>query len=135
MPSERRIIRNNLPGWSESFDLKESVVPADPIQKERDLVARGFVQSRPVIHMVHGINQILEDHEKEHYALGDEDWLLVLLWNCEILIWEAIEHAKRWRILSGGNRMPMIAPELMIDIVSQQLCAQLTTENQTGKAP
>src|SRR3546814_3403326 len=65
MPSARRIIRNNLPGWSESFDLKESVVPADPIQKERDLVARGFVQSRPVIHMVHGINQILEDHEKD----------------------------------------------------------------------
>ncbi|PQM25899.1 hypothetical protein CVO77_12350 [Sphingopyxis lindanitolerans] len=135
MPSARRIIRNNLPGWSESFDLKESVVPADPIQKERDLVARGFVQSRPVIHMVHGINQILEDHEKDLYALGDADWLLVLLWNCEIWIWEAIEHAERWRILSGWTRMPMIAPDLMVELVSPKMCAKLPTATPESDLP
>src|SRR3546814_14083551 len=83
MPSARRIIRKNLPGWSESFDLKERVVPADSLQKARDLVARGFVPSRPVIHMVHGYNQILEAHEKDLYALEVEEWLLVKSWKCE----------------------------------------------------
>lgn len=125
MPSARRVIRSNLPRWSERFDLKETVVTADPEQKVRDLVARGFMQSRPVVHMAHGINQVLADHEDEFYAIGQADWLLVLLWNCETWVWEAIDHAERWRTITGWERMPMLAPHLMVELDSPKACEKL----------
>lgn len=135
MPSVRHVIRSDLPRWSERFDLKETVVSADPRQKERDLVARGFMQSRPVVHMAHGINEALANHEKDFSALGEADWMLVLLWNCEIWVWEAIEQAERWRMLCHWNRLPMLAPELMIELVSPKMCGKLPSANKEGGQP
>jgi hypothetical protein len=126
-PSAREVIRSNLPRWSERFDLKESVTTADTAQKERDLVARGFMQSRPVVHMAHGLNEVLTNREKDFYAIGQADWVLVMLWNCELWVWDAIELAETWRILSGWTRMPMLGPELMVELVSPKACEKLPT--------
>lgn len=125
MPSAREIIRSNPARWSERIDLKNPIETADPVQKERDLVARGFMQSRPVIHLAHGLNQMLADHEAEFYALGDADWVLVLLWNCELWVWEAITLAESWRQASAWDRMAMLSPELMVELALPKKCKKL----------
>lgn len=81
MMTPREVIRRNLPRWSERFDLKESVSVADMVQKERDLISRGFIQSRPVIHMAHGLNEILGREGDALPNLEKADFMLVFLWH------------------------------------------------------
>jgi hypothetical protein len=116
-PSARRIVRRNLGRWSERFALNDTGPPADPSQKAKDIIRRGFLQSRPVLHMAHGLNRICAEVGPTLEGWDDWDWLLVLLWNPDAWVWEAIRHATIWRLLSGLRQMPQLAPEQMIELV------------------
>lgn len=116
-PSPRAVVRRNLPRWSERFGLNETGASADPKQKEKDLIRRGYLQSRPVLHMVHGLNRICDEIGPTLEGWGERDWLLVLLWNPDAWIWQAIEHAVVWRLLSHLHQMPKLAPEHLVDLV------------------
>lgn len=116
-PSARRIVLRNFDRWSDRFALNKTGRPADPGQKAKDIVRRGFLQSRPVLHMAHGLNRICGEVGTTLEGWDDYDWLLVLLWNPEAWIWQAIEHAMTWRLLSRLRQMPQLAPEQMIELV------------------
>ncbi len=116
-PSARQIVRRNLDRWSDRFALNDTGRPADPEQKEKDIIRRGFLQSRPVLHMAHGLNRILDEIGPTLQGWDDWDWLLVLLWNPDAWVWQAIENAITWRLLSRFPQMPKLAPEQMIELV------------------
>ena len=116
-PSPRGIVRRDLPRWSERFGLNETGKPADSMQKEKDIIRRGFLQSRPVLHMAHGLEQIVAEVGPTLTGWDDWDWLLVLLWNSDAWVWQAIEHAVVWRQLARFHYFPQLAPEQMIELI------------------
>lgn len=116
-PTARRIVHRDLDRWSERFGLNDTGRPADAAQKGKDLIRRGYLQSRPVLHMAHGLNQILADRSSSLLGLEQADWLLVLLWNAEAWVWQAIEHAMTWRLGVPFDRVTDLSPADMIEII------------------
>lgn len=63
-PSKHEIIRRNLERYSQRLGLNETGTPNSQRQKIRDLVGRGFYQSRSVLHLAHGLNTVIPRAEK-----------------------------------------------------------------------
>lgn len=117
-PSPRKVVRNNLPRWSERFALNDTGAPSDANQKEKDIIRRGYIQSRPVLHMAHALNMIYTDTAPSFDGWGDYDPLLVLLWNCDAWVWDAIDHAIHWRAFSKLQTGTELHPECMIKLIA-----------------
>ncbi len=108
-PSPRRIVSRDLKRWEKAFGLNVTGDPADAEQKVRDLVRRAFFQSRPVLHMAHGLNQAVTEIGPTLDGWEVWDPLLVLLWNPGAWVWQAVENARTWRMLSAHHLTPHLA--------------------------
>ena len=117
-PSARQVVGSNVGRWAKSFSLNETGTAADSDQKAKDLVRRAYLESRPVLHMAHAFNHVAIEIGPKLDGWEDWNWLLVLLWNPEAWIWEAIEIAERWRVMSKHHFTPDLAPEQMIALSS-----------------
>jgi|SRR5690242_8878408 len=117
-PSARRIVGSDVSRWAKSFGLNVTGAPADRDQKVKDLVRRAYLQSRPVLHMAHAINHVVTEIGPTLDGWGDWDWLLVLLWNPEAWVWDAIDNAETWRCLSKFHFTPDLSPDQMISLIS-----------------
>ena len=113
-PSAHKVVGSDVDRWASSFGLNVTGDPADRDQKVKDLVRRAYLQSRPVLHMAHAMNHIVTEIGPTLDGWGDWDWLLVLLWNPDAWVWDAIEMAETWRRLSQFHFTPELSPELMI---------------------
>lgn len=120
-PSARAIVSRDIDRWAAEFGLNTTGKAADDEQKAKDLVRRAWVQSRPVLHMAHGFNTIVTDIGPTLDGWDDWDWMLVLLWNPEAWVWEAIETAETWRQLSRFHFTPELAPEQMIALSASKI--------------
>lgn len=124
-PSARRIIRRDIKHWSGRLGLNETGCAADLVQKERDLVSRGFLQSRPVLHLAHGLNKTLSKTEKTLEGWDKADWLLLLLWNAEHWVWQAIDDAVSWRLVAQWVPSGGLSPAQMIELIPPKKCKKL----------
>lgn|GEM_PF-3798916 len=103
-PSKHEIIRRNFDRYSSSMGLNRTGVPSDRKQKVRDLVGRGYNQSRSVLHLAHGLNSVIPTAQKDFKFFGEADWILVFLWNADDWVWDAIDAAIAWRSISDLNQ-------------------------------
>lgn len=117
-PSARKIVHRDIERWSDRFDLTTTGHPADEAQKGKDLLRRGYVQSEPVLHMAHGLNQVVADIAHPFDGWDKTDWLLCLIWNADAWVWTAIEMAERWRLSSQHLPAMNLTPDRMIHLVS-----------------
>lgn len=116
--SARQVVGSDVDRWAKSFGLNVTGAPADRDQKAKDLVRRAYLESRPVLHMAHAINHVVTELGPTFEGWGDWDWLLVLLWNPEAWVWDAIDHAETWRNLSRFHFTPDLSPDQMIALIS-----------------
>lgn len=105
---------------AEKFGLNLTGRSADDAQKTKDLVRRAWLQSRPVLHMAHGFNHIVDEVGPTLDGWEDWDWMLVLLWNPEAWVWRAIETAETWRQRSQFHFTPELAPDQMIALSTRK---------------
>lgn len=134
-PSARGIVRRDPEKWAARFSLNETGASADTVQKERDLVSRGFLQSRPVLHMAHGLNQFLADSDDPFPGFGEVDWLLLLIWHAESWVWRALQDAVQWRGVAHWERI-MVGPDHMVELIlpkNVQENAHCETARKTGR--
>lgn len=115
-PSVREIIKRDIARYSDGMKINQTGIPADPLQKIKDIESRGYLQSRPVLHLVHGLDSILAKAEREFSGWNEVDWLLILLIRAEEWIWEAIEQAIAWRSLAGSMRFGSIKTDQMVEL-------------------
>jgi hypothetical protein len=115
--SPKGTIKVNVERWAERFGLNQTGSAADKDRKAKDLVRRAYLQSRPVLHMAHGFNRIVEEVGPKLDGWDDWDWVLVLLWNPDAWVWEAAKHASVWRQLSRHHFTPDLEPSHMIELV------------------
>lgn len=113
-PSLKSIISGNVNRWATRFGLNKTGHAADLDRKAKDLLRRAYLQSRPVLHMAHALEQAVKEFGPAMPGIGEGDNLLVMLINCERWIWQAIECAERWRSISGLHVLPGTAPEQMV---------------------
>lgn len=113
----RRTIKSDVDRWARRLALNETAT-SDRDRKAKDLVRRAYLESRPVLHMAHGFNMIVQDIAPKLGGWGDWDWLLVLLWNPEAWVWEATRHAHIWRRLSFRRYAPGLDASDMIELVA-----------------
>lgn len=127
-PSARRIVKRDIARWSERFDLHQTGASADPEQKAKDLISRGVIQSRPVLHMAHGLNQILAENDWLLEKSETYDWLLVFVSHAESWIWRAIEHANSWRSAVHWERTgknPISAEQMIELVLPPRMCGKM----------
>lgn len=115
--SPRQTITNDVDRWAKRFGLNSTGKAADSSQKTKDLVRRAYLQSRPVLHMMHALNDVCTEIGPKLDGWDNWDWLLVLLWNPEAWVWEAIKTASTWRETSRFHFTPDLAPNHMIDLI------------------
>jgi hypothetical protein len=115
-PTVRQIIRRNFAKYTDGMSINTTGSTADINQKLKDTEARGFLQSRPVLHLVHGLNSILEKAERDFAGWNETDWLVILLIRSEEWVWEALERAIIWRSLSGSMRYDSVKTEHMVEL-------------------
>lgn len=99
-PSPQQLLRRDPERWAKKFALNSTGRAADPRQKAKDLNRRGFETSIPVLHMAHGLNEVVADVAKKINGWGERDPLLALLLNAELWIWDAADAAVRWRAIA-----------------------------------
>ncbi|MFA6123979.1 MAG: hypothetical protein WCS75_04185 [Sphingomonas sp.] len=121
-PSPRKIVQRDLPAWSKRLGLNTTGASADPSRKAKDLIRRGFIESRPVLHLAHGLNMILADDQDKLHGWGEQHWLLILLWNCDAWVWKALDLAIAWREVSRFSDYGLPSTEQMIELVKPKKC-------------
>lgn len=142
--SPRQTIAQDVERWAKRFGLNATGQTADSAQKTKDLVRRAYLQSRPVLHMAHAIEYVCTEIGPKLEGWDDLDWLLVLLWNPEAWVWEAIATANRWRETSQYHFTPALAPTQMIELILPEhmrdnapyrgACAAATSAAEKGAA-
>ena len=124
--SPRQIIAGSERRWSEKLGLNVTGSSADPLQKSRDLYQRAFLTSRPVLHMVHALNQCAYEIGPSLPRWGQRDPVIAMVFNAEAWIWKALEIAEQWRTMSHYAPGLAISPDDMIAIVPPgDRCAHL----------
>lgn len=123
-PSPRQIIRRNLDRWSDRFSLNGPVQTADPTRKEKDLARRGYRESIPVMHLVHGLDRIAGEIAPTLAGWDHFDRILVLLWHSEQWVWEALRCAIRFRELAMLSDNGFPPHDAMIELIPPQKCAE-----------
>lgn len=134
-PSPRKVVRSQLGLWADRFSLNETGAPADPTQKEKDIIRRGFLQSRPVLHMAHGLNEIYSERGPKLAGWDKHDPLLVLLWTADLWVWDAIDTAEQWRFFSRFQHAPGIDSTQMIVVTRPEKCEITHPDEPDAPAP
>lgn len=122
--SPKALISGNIDGWASRFGVNKTGSAADSEQKAKDLVKRAYAPSRPVLHMAYAIDRAATEFGPAMGGWDEGDNVLVMLVNCDRWIWQAIEWAERWRMLSASHFLPGWNPEQMIALSAPQKTAR-----------